>query len=125
MAIPPERRDELLFPAEERQELADELCESLGDEPIDPAWESTWSDEITVNQPTPARPPRRADKGWSVIEAQLPRLGDQVVGGRRAPTSSPPCRPLLGGRLASCRAGSPDAAPPGGLRGLDLAGQDC
>jgi putative addiction module component (TIGR02574 family) len=48
MAIRPELRNELLkLPAEERQELADELYESLGDETIDPAWESAWSDEIT------------------------------------------------------------------------------
>lgn len=47
MAIRPELRDELLrLPADERQELADELYESLDDEPGDPAWERAWSDEI-------------------------------------------------------------------------------
>ena len=48
MAIRPELRNELLkLPAEERQELADELYESLSEEPIDPEWENAWSDEIT------------------------------------------------------------------------------
>ena len=47
MAIRPELRDELLkLPADERQTLADELYESLDDEPVDPAWERAWSDEI-------------------------------------------------------------------------------
>lgn len=47
MAIRPELADELLkLTTEERQELAGELYESLGDETIDPAWESAWSDEI-------------------------------------------------------------------------------
>lgn len=47
MAIRPELRDELLkLSADERQELADTLYESLEDEPVDPAWESAWSDEI-------------------------------------------------------------------------------
>jgi putative addiction module component (TIGR02574 family) len=47
MAIRPELRDEILkLPADERQELADELYESLDDEPVDPAWERAWSDEI-------------------------------------------------------------------------------
>jgi putative addiction module component (TIGR02574 family) len=47
MAIRPELRNELLkLPAEERQELADELYESLGDEPLDPAWETAWSGEL-------------------------------------------------------------------------------
>jgi putative addiction module component (TIGR02574 family) len=47
MAIRPELHDELLrLPADERQALADELYESLGDEKIDPAWEGAWSDEI-------------------------------------------------------------------------------
>ena len=47
MAIRPELRDELLkLPADERQELADKLYESLDDEPVDPVWERLWSDEI-------------------------------------------------------------------------------
>lgn len=47
MAIRPELRDELLkLPADERQELADKLYESLDDEPVDPAWERAWSDEL-------------------------------------------------------------------------------
>ncbi len=47
MAIRPALRDELLkLPADERQTLADELYESLDDQPLDPAWESAWSDEI-------------------------------------------------------------------------------
>lgn len=47
MAMRPELREELLkLPAEERQDLADQLYESLGDEPLDAAWESAWSDEI-------------------------------------------------------------------------------
>jgi putative addiction module component (TIGR02574 family) len=47
MAIRPELRDELLkLPADERQELADELYESLDDEPVAPAWERAWSGEI-------------------------------------------------------------------------------
>lgn len=46
MAIRPELHDELLkLPADERQALADELYDSL-DEPLDPAWERAWSDEI-------------------------------------------------------------------------------
>lgn len=48
MAIRPELHDELLkLPADERQSLADELYESLSDEPVDPAWERAWSDEIS------------------------------------------------------------------------------
>ena len=47
MAIRPELHDELLkLPADERQALADELYDSLDDEPLDPAWERAWSDEI-------------------------------------------------------------------------------
>ena len=47
MAIRPELRDALLkLPADERQELADKLYESLDDEQVDPAWERAWSDEI-------------------------------------------------------------------------------
>jgi putative addiction module component (TIGR02574 family) len=47
MAIRPELRDELLkLPADERHELANELYESLDDEPVDPAWERAWSSEI-------------------------------------------------------------------------------
>lgn len=47
MSIKPELRRELLtLPAEERQQLADELYESLVDESLDPEWERAWSDEI-------------------------------------------------------------------------------
>ena len=47
MAIRPDLRDELLkLPPKERQELADALYESLDDEPVDPAWERAWSEEI-------------------------------------------------------------------------------
>ncbi len=47
MAIRPQLRDELLkLQADERQELADRLYESLDDEPVDPASERAWSDEI-------------------------------------------------------------------------------
>lgn len=46
MSIRPELRDELLhLSAEERQELADELYESL-DESRDPDWERAWAAEI-------------------------------------------------------------------------------
>jgi putative addiction module component (TIGR02574 family) len=47
MAIRPELREELLrLSAEEREELAEELYESLSGEVPDPAWEALWSDEI-------------------------------------------------------------------------------
>ncbi|MEO8841073.1 MAG: addiction module protein [Kofleriaceae bacterium] len=47
MSIRPELRSELLtLSADERQELADELYESLVDESLDPDWESAWSKEI-------------------------------------------------------------------------------
>jgi putative addiction module component (TIGR02574 family) len=47
MSIKPELRRELLtLPAEEREELADELYESLIDPSLDPDWERAWSDEI-------------------------------------------------------------------------------
>ena len=47
MSIRPELRDELLhLSAEERQELADALYESLDDEPHDPEWERAWAAEI-------------------------------------------------------------------------------
>jgi hypothetical protein len=47
MSIKPELRRELLtLPAEDRQQLADELYESLVDESLDPEWERAWSDEI-------------------------------------------------------------------------------
>jgi putative addiction module component (TIGR02574 family) len=40
-------REQLLkLPAEERQELADELYESIGDSGVDPAWEKAWTGEI-------------------------------------------------------------------------------
>jgi putative addiction module component (TIGR02574 family) len=46
MSIRPELRDELLhLSAEERQELADELYESL-DDSRDPEWERAWAAEI-------------------------------------------------------------------------------
>jgi putative addiction module component (TIGR02574 family) len=46
MSIRPELRDELLhLSAEERQELADELYESL-DDTRDPEWERAWAAEI-------------------------------------------------------------------------------
>jgi len=47
MSISPELRRELLtLSPEERQELADELYESLIDESMDPEWERAWSKEI-------------------------------------------------------------------------------
>jgi putative addiction module component (TIGR02574 family) len=47
MSIRPELRDELLrLSAEERQELADELYESLDGEPDDPEWERAWAAEL-------------------------------------------------------------------------------
>lgn len=47
MAIRPELRAELLaLPAHEREELADQLYESLEDKPLDPEWEQAWSQEI-------------------------------------------------------------------------------
>ena len=47
MPIQPGLREQLLkLPAEERQELADELYESLDDTEVDPAWERAWSDEL-------------------------------------------------------------------------------
>jgi hypothetical protein len=47
MSIRPELRRELLTLApDERQELADELYESLVDETLDPEWEAAWSKEI-------------------------------------------------------------------------------
>jgi putative addiction module component (TIGR02574 family) len=47
MAIRPELRDEILtLSREERHELADEIYESLVDEPLDPEWERAWSREI-------------------------------------------------------------------------------
>jgi putative addiction module component (TIGR02574 family) len=47
MSISPELRRELLtLSPEERQELADDLYESLVDESLDPEWERAWSKEI-------------------------------------------------------------------------------
>jgi putative addiction module component (TIGR02574 family) len=47
MAIRPEVRDEILaLSPEDRHELADEIYESLVDEPLDPDWERAWSREI-------------------------------------------------------------------------------
>lgn len=47
MAIRPELRDEILtLSREDRHELADEIYESLVDEPLDPQWERAWSREI-------------------------------------------------------------------------------
>jgi putative addiction module component (TIGR02574 family) len=47
MAIRQELRDEVLnLSREERHELADEIYESLADEPLDPEWERAWSREL-------------------------------------------------------------------------------
>jgi putative addiction module component (TIGR02574 family) len=47
MEIRPEVRDEILaLSPEDRHELADEIYESLVDEPLDPEWERAWSREI-------------------------------------------------------------------------------
>ena len=47
MAIRPELRDEIqTLSREERHALADEIYESLMDEPLDPEWERAWSREI-------------------------------------------------------------------------------
>jgi putative addiction module component (TIGR02574 family) len=47
MSIRPELRRELLtLSPDERQELADELYESLVEESLDPEWERAWSNEI-------------------------------------------------------------------------------
>jgi len=47
MSIRPELRSELLtLSPDERQELADDLYESLVDESLDPEWERAWSAEI-------------------------------------------------------------------------------
>ena len=47
MAIRPELRQELLtLSAEEREELADELYESLDDGSRDPGWGQAWSQEL-------------------------------------------------------------------------------
>lgn len=47
MAIRAGLREELLtLSVAERRELAEELCESLEDEPGDAAWEEAWSVEI-------------------------------------------------------------------------------
>ena len=47
MAIRPEPRAELLtLPAHEREELADQLYESLEEQSIDPEWEQAWGQEI-------------------------------------------------------------------------------
>ena len=47
MSIQPGLREQLFnLPAEERQELADELYESLGEDASDPEWEREWSEEI-------------------------------------------------------------------------------
>jgi putative addiction module component (TIGR02574 family) len=40
------RRELLTLSPEERQELADELYESVVDESLDPEWERAWSEEI-------------------------------------------------------------------------------
>jgi len=48
MAIRPELRNELFnLSPEERQMLAEELYESLVDDPLEPEWEKAWSQEIT------------------------------------------------------------------------------
>jgi len=47
MAIRPELRDEILtLSPEGRHALADEIYDSLVDEPLDPDWETAWSREI-------------------------------------------------------------------------------
>jgi putative addiction module component (TIGR02574 family) len=47
MSISPElRRGLMTLSAEERQELADDLYESVVDESLDPERERAWSDEI-------------------------------------------------------------------------------
>ena len=47
MAIRPELRDEILtLSREDRRALADELYESLVDEPLDPEWEQAWGQEV-------------------------------------------------------------------------------
>jgi putative addiction module component (TIGR02574 family) len=47
MAIRPELRDEVLtLSREDRHDLADEIYESLVDEPLDPEWEQAWSREL-------------------------------------------------------------------------------
>lgn len=47
MALRPEVRDEILaLSREDRHDLADEIYESLVQEPLDPAWERAWSREI-------------------------------------------------------------------------------
>lgn len=46
MAMRPQLRDELLtLSADERQQLADELYESLVDAPPDAEWEHNWAEE--------------------------------------------------------------------------------
>ncbi len=48
MAIRSDLRRELLkLPAEERQELADELYESLDNDTAGSEWEVAWSDEVS------------------------------------------------------------------------------
>jgi putative addiction module component (TIGR02574 family) len=47
MAIRPELRDELRrLPAEDRQELAEALYDSLLNDSVDPEWEKAWGDEV-------------------------------------------------------------------------------
>lgn len=47
MAIRPEVFAEILaMSPEDRHALADEIYESLADEPLDPEWERAWSREI-------------------------------------------------------------------------------
>ena len=47
MAIRPELRAELLnLSSEERQELADDLYDSVASDALDPEWEAAWSSEI-------------------------------------------------------------------------------
>ena len=47
MAIRPELREELLtLPEREREELADQLYDSLEGEARDPAWEQAWTQEL-------------------------------------------------------------------------------
>jgi len=60
MAIRPEVREEILtLSREDRHELADEIYESLVDEPLDPEWERAWSREIVQRVPGHRRWSRR------------------------------------------------------------------
>ena len=78
MAIRPALREELLtLSANERRELAEELCESLDDEPLDPAWEQAWSREIQ------GRMADVADGKVSLVEAEAVHADVRAELGRR------------------------------------------